>query len=612
MKTKYLLLVIFALITTIGTCANAPNKNQDSIYWEFIKERLFRQDFPMVASFKDDILIKLYGASRQDSLVIDALIHELTPLISNRKIGYAGEEWDPGKLAIAIGFNVSYHISPNEDLKHSPIVNGNQILFTGLKGIPIKDGLRIQNIIIKLNGTISFSERKRYIDYALLRSLCVITGDPREARTFIDHAVYNGFDYDPANTVFTDADKFLIKKLYSNNFQHQFKKFMLETYSRRIYLLTIRSEYMKVMGYAFAIIFALILFCVSYYLVLRRKFKTIYLGYILPALYVAISFELVRAVYRFFASPVGIVQSTIIFIIILSLLVFVIATLLYFLEGWLIKPNMSFATKLITKVLLTLFLFIGFFGIFSFAADTSYNAFIPLCYLFLILALGRGTLLFIKGVSESLIREKDVELSTLRELKARAEIDSLHARINPHFLYNSLNSIAGLAHRDPDKTEKMALSLSDLFRYTVNRTGEQQSSIREEVAMVQAYLEIEQIRFGDRMSFTIELDKELESQMIPKFILQPLVENAIKHGISVIEGKGEIVLSIRRTDEGMVVEVADNGPDFVEGLVSGYGLQSLYDQLKISYGDKAELNWQNTPKKMMSVLIKTTMQPETK
>ena len=85
--------------------------------------------------------------------------------------------------------------------------------------------------------------------------------------------------------------------------------------------------------------------------------------------------------------------------------------------------------------------------------------------------------------------------------------------------------------------------------------------------------------------------------------MQPLVENAIKHGISKIEGEGEISLTIKKANQQIEIEVADNGPDFPEGLVAGYGLQSLYDLLKICYKDKAEVNWQNAPAKMITVRI---------
>ena len=150
----------------------------------------------------------------------------------------------------------------------------------------------------------------------------------------------------------------------------------------------------------------------------------------------------------------------------------------------------------------------------------------------------------------------------------------------------------------------MAYSLSDLFKYTINRKGKKMSTVRDEVIMVKNYLDIEKIRFGDRLQFTIDVDTEIEKVEIPLFIIQPLVENAVKHGISKIEGEGNIALKIEKTTKGIVITVKDNGPHFPEGLVSGHGLQTVFDLLRLTYGDKATLNWQNTPEKSITVNIK--------
>lgn len=191
----------------------------------------------------------------------------------------------------------------------------------------------------------------------------------------------------------------------------------------------------------------------------------------------------------------------------------------------------------------------------------------------------------------------------MKEAKAEAEVKALQSQINPHFLYNALNSIAGLAHTDADKTEKMALSLSDLFRHTINRKAEKVNSLQDEVNLVRNYLEIEQIRFGDRLRFSIDVDPGLLAVEIPMFMLQPLVENAIKHGVSKIEGQGNIVLNINKKEKGVLISVQDNGPDFPEGLVSGHGLQTVYDLLRFTYGDKAGISWKNQPKKEITIYI---------
>lgn len=207
----------------------------------------------------------------------------------------------------------------------------------------------------------------------------------------------------------------------------------------------------------------------------------------------------------------------------------------------------------------------------------------------------------------NIIIENDKKLANLRELKAKAELKSLQSQINPHFLYNSLNSIASLAPIDAQKTQKMAHSLSDLFKYSINRKGKKTSTILDEVTMVKTYLDIEKIRFGDRLQFRVEVDKALENMEIPLFLIQPLVENAVKHGISQNEGEGKIILKISKEKNEIHISVSDNGPDFPEGLVSGHGLQTVFDLLRLSFGDKASLNWTNTPEKIITITI-----PETK
>ncbi|MFI1772559.1 sensor histidine kinase [Thalassobellus citreus] len=218
----------------------------------------------------------------------------------------------------------------------------------------------------------------------------------------------------------------------------------------------------------------------------------------------------------------------------------------------------------------------------------------------------RALISFFIFKERNLIIENETKLSNLRELKTKAELKSLQSQINPHFLYNALNSIASLAHTNAGKTEKMALSLSDLFKYTINRKGKKTSTVNDELEMVRSYLEIEQTRFGDRLEFVINAKDDVLNEEIPMYILQPLVENAVKHGISKIEDKGIIELNILKTEKGIEIEVIDNGLNFPEGLVSGHGLQTVYDLLRLSYGDKAELKWQNTPQKRIGISIDKT------
>jgi sensor histidine kinase YesM len=227
--------------------------------------------------------------------------------------------------------------------------------------------------------------------------------------------------------------------------------------------------------------------------------------------------------------------------------------------------------------------------------------------IFMIIASIRTLISYFIFKERSLIVENETKLSKLRELKSKAELKSLQSQINPHFLYNSLNSIASLAPIDAVKTQKMAHSLSDLFKYSINRKDKKMSTIKDEIEMVKSYLEIEKIRFGERLQFDIEVDKEVENYEIPLFLIQPLVENAVKHGISQNEGNGKIVLKIDKNAKELIISVSDNGPNFPEGLVSGHGLQTVYDLLRLSYSENASLNWTNTPEKTITITILDTV-----
>lgn len=193
------------------------------------------------------------------------------------------------------------------------------------------------------------------------------------------------------------------------------------------------------------------------------------------------------------------------------------------------------------------------------------------------------------------ISEQEYQLLNLEKLKTTAELGALQARINPHFLYNALNSIASLVHSDPDKAEEMTILLSKLFRYTTDRNNEHFSSIVDELEIVKTYLSIEQVRFGDRLKFSTELDKSLQEFQIPRLLLQPIVENAIKHGISKISGDGKIEIKIYENNGNIILSVHDSGELFPEEMASGYGLRSIQDKLRLIYENDANLEIQNNP-----------------
>lgn len=206
------------------------------------------------------------------------------------------------------------------------------------------------------------------------------------------------------------------------------------------------------------------------------------------------------------------------------------------------------------------------------------------------------------------INEQEFRLLQMERLKTRAELDALQARINPHFLYNSLNSIASLVYLDPAKAEKMTLLLAKLFRYTTGEKANHFNTIANELEIVKTYLAIEQVRFGDRLSYEISVEQGLESIEIPRFLIQPIVENAIKHGISKTSDEGKIEIKVRMQDNTFIIAVHDNGPAFPNNFISGYGLQSIQDKLQLLYDDKAFLQIDNNGYKQVIVKIQLNHQ----
>lgn len=224
-----------------------------------------------------------------------------------------------------------------------------------------------------------------------------------------------------------------------------------------------------------------------------------------------------------------------------------------------------------------------------------------------IIVLVVGTIIYFyhaqKAGLNARLKEKELALSQLQQLKTQAELQTLQSKINPHFLYNALNSIASLIHEDADKAEDMTLKLSRLFRYSLNSQQDNMASVKDEMEIVNTYLDIEKIRFGKRINFSSHIDESLVSQRIPRFLIQPLVENALKHGLNNVVDDGLLHTGIMKEGDQIAIIVADNGKPFPQELNMGYGLQSTYDKLKILYGDNYEVHISNTPQKQVKILI---------
>jgi signal transduction histidine kinase len=190
------------------------------------------------------------------------------------------------------------------------------------------------------------------------------------------------------------------------------------------------------------------------------------------------------------------------------------------------------------------------------------------------------------------LREKERVEQELRTLATQAELKALKAQINPHFFFNALNTIAALIHTDPTLAETSVERLAKMFRYVLAGSERGQVPLEEELAFVDDYLEIERARFGERLRVTCEVAPQALSVPVPSLILQPLVENAVKHGHG---DDGGIALDIRveSVDEGVNITVADWGPGMPAGYriggSSGHGLRNVDERLRKMYGSGLEI-----------------------
>ena len=176
-----------------------------------------------------------------------------------------------------------------------------------------------------------------------------------------------------------------------------------------------------------------------------------------------------------------------------------------------------------------------------------------------------------------------------------ARLKTLEAELHPHFLFNTLHAISTLVHTDPEAADRMISRLSDLLRLTFDRSGAAGVPLKEELEFLQKYLEIEQIRFQDRLSVHFDIDPETLDTDVPRMILQPLVENAIKHGIGPRSGQGLIQITTKKRDEKIWIEVHDNGVGLSGNararFTNGVGLSNTRARLECLYGANQRLDF---------------------
>ena len=192
------------------------------------------------------------------------------------------------------------------------------------------------------------------------------------------------------------------------------------------------------------------------------------------------------------------------------------------------------------------------------------------------------------------LRERERRTLELERRVTEARLLALQMQLNPHFLFNALHGVSALMYRDVDAADRMLVKLSTLLRHALDRTDAQQVRLRDEISFLDKYLELEQIRFGSRLSVKHELEDATADALVPNLVLQPLVENALKHGIEPNTKSGVITLRSRLIEGGRIrLEVEDNGRGLAPGASAegGIGTANTRNRLSELYGRRATVEF---------------------
>jgi two-component sensor histidine kinase len=211
------------------------------------------------------------------------------------------------------------------------------------------------------------------------------------------------------------------------------------------------------------------------------------------------------------------------------------------------------------------------------------------------------------------LRQREAQNALLSRRLVQAELHLLKSQLHPHFLFNTLHAISALMHRDVKAADKMLARLSQLLRAALDYSGTQEVSLQEELEFLEPYVEIEQARLGDRLSLVLDVQPNVLDARVPHMILQPLVENAIRHGIAPRAIPGRVVIRARGRREMLDLEVWDDGPGLTNGKAAngGLGLANTRARLQQLYGERFSFEPRNAPEGGFRVAITIPFRPIT-
>lgn len=204
--------------------------------------------------------------------------------------------------------------------------------------------------------------------------------------------------------------------------------------------------------------------------------------------------------------------------------------------------------------------------------------------------------------------ERDRHAVELEAQLTRAELEALRNQLHPHFLFNTLNSIASLMHEDLRGADDMIADLSYMLRAYLKDTNEQEIPLRQELDLLETYLRIQKRRFEDQLSFELDVPETFYNAPVPTLLLQPFVENAILHGIAPKNSPGKLTVSARQVGTHLVLTVTDDGVGFSPGELEGIGVSNSRSRLKQLYGEDQSVELDSTPGQGTKVTVKLPFQ----
>lgn len=185
--------------------------------------------------------------------------------------------------------------------------------------------------------------------------------------------------------------------------------------------------------------------------------------------------------------------------------------------------------------------------------------------------------------------EANLRSTRLEASLTATRLDLLRTQIQPHFLFNTLHGIAELMHEDVDAADRMVMRLSELLRATLETGGKQEVSLREELSLLERYIDIQRMRLGERLRFSADVDPRALDRAVPMLLLQPLVENSVRHAIADRRDGGHIGIRAREEGDRLLIDVEDDGPGISEIPPNGIGLTNVRDRLRHLYGSAQTL-----------------------